>query len=113
VQHGGISFSSAAPPVAEPGGLEVAQQMAGHETARTSGLYDRRNDSVALDEIGRIPSTFAALVETPLSPPAFHCSRPINTPFLPVAIIAGIAPAHDAVGGAPKVRTPATRARSW
>jgi site-specific recombinase XerD len=29
------------------GKLEVAQQMAGHESARTTGLYDRRNDSVA------------------------------------------------------------------
>jgi site-specific recombinase XerD len=36
------------------GKLEVAQQMAGHESARTTGLYDRRNDSVALDEIERV-----------------------------------------------------------
>jgi integrase/recombinase XerD len=36
------------------GKLEVAQQMAGHESARTTGLYDRRNDSVALDEVERI-----------------------------------------------------------
>jgi integrase/recombinase XerD len=28
--------------------------MAGHESARTTGLYDRRNDSVALDEVERI-----------------------------------------------------------
>jgi integrase/recombinase XerD len=36
------------------GKLEVAQQMAGHESARTTGLYDRRNDSVVLDEVERI-----------------------------------------------------------
>lgn len=36
------------------GKLEVAQQMAGHESARTTGLYDRRNDTVALDEIERV-----------------------------------------------------------
>ena len=36
------------------GKLEVAQQMAGHEYTRTTGLYDRRNDSVALDEVERI-----------------------------------------------------------
>ncbi len=36
------------------GKLEIAQQMAGHESARTTGLYDRRNDSVALDEVERI-----------------------------------------------------------
>jgi len=36
------------------GKLEVAQQMAGHESARTTGLYDRRDDAVALDEVERI-----------------------------------------------------------
>lgn len=36
------------------GRLEIAQQMAGHESSRTTGLYDRRNDSVALDEVERI-----------------------------------------------------------
>jgi integrase/recombinase XerD len=36
------------------GRLEIAQQMAAHESARTTGLYDRRSDEVALDEVGRI-----------------------------------------------------------
>ena len=36
------------------GKLEVAQQMADHESARTTGLYDRRNDQVSLDEVERI-----------------------------------------------------------
>ena len=36
------------------GKLETAQQMAGHESARTTGLYDRRSDEVALDEVERI-----------------------------------------------------------
>jgi len=36
------------------GNLEVAQQMANHESARTTGLYDRRNDQVSLDEVERI-----------------------------------------------------------
>lgn len=36
------------------GKLEIAQQMAGHESARTTGLYDRRNDAVALDEVERV-----------------------------------------------------------
>jgi integrase/recombinase XerD len=36
------------------GKLEVAQQMAGHESARTTGLYDRRNDAVELDEVERV-----------------------------------------------------------
>ena len=36
------------------GKLEVAQQMAGHESARTTGLYDRRNDGVELDEVERL-----------------------------------------------------------
>ena len=33
------------------GKLEIAQQMAGHESARTTGLYDRRDDTIALDEV--------------------------------------------------------------
>ncbi len=36
------------------GKLEVAQQMANHESARTTALYDRRSDQVSLDEIERI-----------------------------------------------------------
>jgi len=36
------------------GKLEIAQRMAGHESARTTGLYDRRTDEVALDEVERI-----------------------------------------------------------
>jgi len=36
------------------GKLEVAQQMAAHESSRTTGLYDRRSDEVSLDEVERI-----------------------------------------------------------
>ena len=36
------------------GKLEVAQAMANHESARTTGLYDRRSDQVNLDEVERI-----------------------------------------------------------
>lgn len=36
------------------GKLEVAQAMANHESARTTGLYDRRADQVNLDEVERI-----------------------------------------------------------
>lgn len=36
------------------GSLEMAQQMAAHADARTTKLYDRRNDQVSLDEIERI-----------------------------------------------------------
>ena len=34
--------------------LEDAQQMAAHESARTTKLYDRRNDQVRLDQVERI-----------------------------------------------------------
>jgi site-specific recombinase XerD len=34
--------------------LEHAQQMANHESARTTKLYDRRNDKVTLDEVEKI-----------------------------------------------------------
>ena len=36
------------------GKLEVAQQMANHASAKTTGLYDRRQDQVSLDEVERI-----------------------------------------------------------
>jgi integrase len=36
------------------GRREIAQQMANHESARTTGLYDRRDDEISLDEVERI-----------------------------------------------------------
>jgi integrase len=48
------------------GRLEVAQQMAAHESARTTGLYDPRSDEVSLDEVERIGD---------LSPPGAASSR--------------------------------------
>jgi integrase/recombinase XerD len=36
------------------GRLEIAQQIAAHESSRTTGLYDRRGDDVNLDEVERI-----------------------------------------------------------
>jgi integrase len=36
------------------GRRELAQQMAAHESPRTTALYDRRDDEVAVDEVERI-----------------------------------------------------------
>jgi len=36
------------------GRIEVAQRMAGHSSAKTTGLYDRRNDDVSVGEVERI-----------------------------------------------------------
>ena len=36
------------------GTLEKAQQLANHESARTTMLYDRRDDKLSLDEVERI-----------------------------------------------------------
>jgi len=36
------------------GNLEIAQQIAAHESSRTSGLYNRRDDDVSLDELEKI-----------------------------------------------------------
>lgn len=36
------------------GTLEKAQYMAGHESSRTTGLYDRRHDEITLDDVERI-----------------------------------------------------------
>jgi integrase len=36
------------------GRIEIAQRMAGHSNAKTTGLYDRRNDDVSAGEVERI-----------------------------------------------------------
>jgi len=36
------------------GKLEVAQQMAAHESAQTTSLYDRRGDEISLDGVEKI-----------------------------------------------------------
>src|ERR1700732_859270 len=36
------------------GRIEVAQRMAGHSNAKTTGLYDRRNDDLSVGEVERI-----------------------------------------------------------
>ena len=36
------------------GTLETAQQMAAHESPRTTKLYDRTGDEITLDEVERI-----------------------------------------------------------
>ena len=36
------------------GTLEKAQQIAAHESAKTTKLYDRTNDTITLDEVERI-----------------------------------------------------------
>jgi len=36
------------------GTLEKAQQMAAHESAKTTKLYDRASDAITLDEVERI-----------------------------------------------------------
>ena len=36
------------------GTLEKAQRMANHESARTTGLYDRSDDELTLEEVERI-----------------------------------------------------------
>jgi site-specific recombinase XerD len=36
------------------GKLEIAQRLAGHANAKTTGLYDRRSDAVSADEVERI-----------------------------------------------------------
>jgi integrase/recombinase XerD len=39
----------------EKGGtLEKAQRLAGHESVKTTKLYDRTNDTITLDEVERI-----------------------------------------------------------
>jgi site-specific recombinase XerD len=46
--------TSITPYLKNGGKLEIAQQIAAHESSRTTGLYDRRDDDVNLDEVERI-----------------------------------------------------------
>ncbi len=58
----GIGTKTAATPSARPGSpcisrtgwLETAQHLAAHESACTTGLYDRCSDDLSLDEVERI-----------------------------------------------------------
>jgi len=34
------------------GRIEVAQRIAGHSNAKTTGLYDPRNDAISIERIG-------------------------------------------------------------
>ena len=36
------------------GKLKIAQRMAGHSNAKTTGLYDRRNDDISVSEVERV-----------------------------------------------------------
>lgn len=36
------------------GRIEIAQRMAGHANAKTTGLYDRRNDDISVSEVERV-----------------------------------------------------------
>jgi len=36
------------------GKLEIAQRMAGHSNAKTTGLYDRRSDDISVSEVERV-----------------------------------------------------------
>src|SRR5215469_2492624 len=36
------------------GRIEVAQKMAGHANAKTTGLYDRRNGDISIGEVEKI-----------------------------------------------------------
>jgi len=49
-----MSFIMRKKEMEDGGRLEIAQQMAAHQSARTPGLYDRREDEVSLDEVERI-----------------------------------------------------------
>jgi integrase/recombinase XerD len=50
------------------GRRELAQQMAAHESPRTTALYDRRDDEVAVDEVERILIQGGAKVNQPTLP---------------------------------------------
>ena len=36
------------------GRIEIAQRMAGHSNAKTTGLFDRRDDDISIDDVERV-----------------------------------------------------------
>jgi len=51
----GISCATGSTDYLTNGGrIEFAQRMAGHSNAKTTGLYDRRNDDISVGEVERI-----------------------------------------------------------
>lgn len=50
------------------GSLEIAQQMAGHADARTTKVYDRRNEQVSLDAFTRSFNAFRFILKLSLLP---------------------------------------------
>jgi hypothetical protein len=46
------------------GKLEIAQQMANHESSCTTSLYDRRDDEISLDEAERIVTDGVSFLQT-------------------------------------------------
>ena len=49
-----LSATSITASLKNGGRLEIAQQMAAHESARTTELYDRRSEELFLDAVERI-----------------------------------------------------------
>jgi hypothetical protein len=50
-EHAAVDSSRSQRLPTERGLLEYAQQIAAHESARTTKLYDRRNDQLTLDQV--------------------------------------------------------------
>jgi integrase/recombinase XerD len=49
-----LTFAVPAAYLKNGGKLEIAQRIAAHESSRNTGLYDRRDDDVNLDEVEKI-----------------------------------------------------------
>ena len=59
LRRSATSLRSLVPPtawMANGGIVEKAQHIAGHESPRTTKLYDRRDDQPSLDEVEKVPS---------------------------------------------------------
>jgi hypothetical protein len=52
--QGSAGISSYLPYLTNDGCIEVAQRMAGHSNAKTTGVYNRRNDDISMGEVERI-----------------------------------------------------------
>ena len=50
------------------GTIEIAQQIAGHESSSTTRIYDRSRDRLTIEEIERVKIGFAATANSSIHP---------------------------------------------
>jgi hypothetical protein len=79
--------------------LEVAQQIAAHDSSRATGLYDRRGDGVSLDEVERIVIWNYWPVDGELLPPPLKPDLYTKSILTVIALLLGVIACNQYVHG--------------